>query len=665
MAAHPNQLRFLALSLEASEGITFEEAAARVGYRVPEGKASERHSVSLLDGRVASNRLRGRARKAAGVKVKKAKAAAKARRQVERRALASVQMAQYNREHNHERARNTKGTPLSEAAAAKLKVTQQKGIEARRARSKLGERLLPGAKATDEQIWSWLQKANIMDFARFMGYTFEGRPGQELALRLLHGLPLPEGRVKAYVRVPCDGFVLEPWEGTWLEYYTLLTGNATIWEEGEEPTEARICVGARGGKSTITALEALYQATRDKWKAYLGKHPRAYACILATSLQQARDVIQDAAWSMIEGSKLERFVESHTKLRIMFTNGLGVRSWPCNAKAPRGSPYFLTIYDEYAWFFAEGGKSDRDIHAAVDPRRAQFPFAKHVEITTPAAKQGRFYDNFVKGFRQHRTLTVKAPTWTFRPELHELDREFFALKFAEDPFNANREYGAEFDDNIQRFLPEEETCQALNLPGDVPPSPYVRYFAGIDASGLTGNDRFGFAICGRDLDRGRYIVPLVRSWTDKVPEPIVAEVRTLCESYGVRQVFTDQYARGWVHAALRAAGLEPIVCPTPSVVWTNLRKLVVGRQLDMPDNGELRSGLVRTQGAYSGSNRVTISHPRDRGGHADVAEGVAKAVYGASQEVYWGAHGTPAEEGAEAAAVAAEESYDPLTYGRV
>ncbi len=535
--------------------------------------------------------------------------------------------------------------------------------------------LLPGGWNEGLQAWDArrqslpgilesIQKMTILDFAQAVGFSFEGRPGQELVLRLLHGLPLPEGKVKTYVRRPCDGFVLEPVEVTWIEYYRMLTGNEKVFEKGAEPTEAYLCVGARSGKSTITALEATYQATRNRWLSYLRKGETAYAGIIATNLDQARDIVQQNCHDLLKNSDLQNLIADVGKRQIKLTNGLGIRSFPCNSRAPRGFPYFFTCYDEAAWYFIEGAKADDSIHAAMNPRRLQFPGSKHMSITTPAGKQGRFYKVFSQGSQVHRHLMIHAPTWTFRPELVERDPDFMPTQFLEDPFQANREYGAEFDEVVTPFLPLQETGECLHLPGDVPPDSSIQYFLGIDASGLSGNDRFGAAVAGRDVERNRFVVPWVRSWPDKTPDAILADLEQATKHYRVSYVYTDAYAKGWVHSALRKIGLEPVVCPPAAIVWTNLRGHIMAHKVDLPDTRTLRAGLMSTHGSYTESNRITITRRRDRTGHGDEAEGVARAVYGASQETNYARRRTEETAAAEARLRAEEEAYDPICYGR-
>lgn len=521
-------------------------------------------------------------------------------------------------------------------------------------------------RSVGKDILERVQGMDIIEFAHAAGISFEGRPGQELVLRLMYGLPLPEGRVKTYVRRNCEGFILEERDVSWPEYYTMLTGNARVFEPATGKTEGFLCVGARSGKTTITAVATLYEASRNKWLDYLRRKENGYAGIIATNLDQARDLIQQACLDMLQDSDLKGLIaDEPTKRQITLTNGLSIRSFPCNTRAGRGFPYFFTCYDEAAFYYLEGAKADSAVHAAFNPRRLQFPGSKHMEITTPAGKQGRFYNEHSRGAQVHNRLTVQAPTWLFRPEFVESNPDFFKAEYESNPDESNREYGAEFDETIEMFLAEDDIAAALNLAGDAPRDASTCYGAGLDASGLSGNDRFGFAVSGRDPKNGRHTVAAVRSWSEKDPDPIMADIRDLCHRYGVWRVFTDRYAKGWVHAGLRKIGLEPVLAPSGIEVWMNAKTLLSSRKTDMPLDKELEEGLRETKKAYGASQTPRIVRPRSRKGHGDKAEAAAKALWASSQDA-WGARPASAEDRRQAERRKQEqENYNPLTWGRV
>ena len=514
-------------------------------------------------------------------------------------------------------------------------------------------------------VINWVQDMNILEFAEAAGISFEGRPGQELVLRLMYGLPLPDGEIDVFLRRPCEGFVLQKRRVTWLEYYTMLTGNLHVWEPRKPKTSGFLCVGARSGKSKgVVSLMALYEGSRNHWLQYLRKGETAYVGIVATNLDQARGVIQEACLDTLENSDLKGLMVDKTQRQIILANGMHIRSFPCNTRAGRGFPYVFTVYDEAGFFYLEGSKADTAVHAAFDPRRLQFPGSKHMEITTPAGKQGRFYDEFMRGAQVHNRVTVKAPTWLFRPEYAETNMEFFVEAFEGNPDEANREYGDEFDETIDKFLTEEEIASALRLPAEAPRQPGIRYFAGIDASGLSGNDRFGFAISGRDHTTGEHIVAVARSWPDKTPDPIMADIEDLCRQFGIYQATTDRYAKGWVHAALRKRGIEPVLAPTDMEVWLNLKQIMAAKRVAMPADTELEAGLKDTNKAYGQTQKPRIVRPRNRRGHGDKAEAVAKAVWASSQNFYSPRPQTEQDRRLAAQRKHEEENYDPLTHGR-
>lgn len=560
------------------------------------------------------------------------------------------------------------------------RVQKRKPVDPERAKQIREQRLknlLPGgnnaaAQAAFEKrraaggrdILDRVQDMDIIEFAHAAGISFEGRYGQELVLRMMYGLPLPEGKINVFVRRVCDGFVLEEREVTWHEYYTMLTSNERIFEPGQQKTEGYLCVGARSGKSKgVVSLVALYEGSRVRWLDYLKKKETAYVGIIATNLDQARGVIQEACLDTLQNSDLKGLLADFTQREITLTNGIHIRSFPCNTRAGRGFPYVFTVYDEAGFFYLEGAKADTAVHSAFDPRRLQFPGSKHMEITTPAGKQGRFYNEHSRGAQVHNRLTVQAPTWLFRPEYAILNPDFFRSAFESNPDEANREYGAQFDEMIDDFLTTEEIAGGARLPGDTPRDTSIQYAAGLDASGLSGNDRFGFAISGRDQETGLHTAAIVRSWTDKDPDPIMADIKDLCQRYGVWQVYTDRYAKGWVHSALRKIGVEPVLAPVDIEVWLNFKSLLTSKKITMPDDPELTQGLKDTKKAYGTSQKPRIVRQRSRQGHGDKAEAVAKAIWASSQNFYGARPQSQEEMMEEAHRRREEEEYNPVRWG--
>lgn len=458
-----------------------------------------------------------------------------------------------------------------------------------------------------------LQKVNIIQFANdILMVSFKERPAQEVVLRCLYGLPLNDEQ---------------------LAIYKLLTGNTDEFEAGINKTEGNFDIGARGGKSYITAIVALYEATRDKWKQYLTQGETGYAVIIATRQKQAEDIIQKACSRMLEGSEIAWMMKSFPlKASLDLTNGMTIASFPCNSTAARGLPIFLLIFDEIAWYRTEGVKADYAIFNALNPRRAQFPGAKCLKITTPAGKQGLFWEEFDEGFKVRGRLTVKAHTRLVNPVIPQ---EFIDKEYKRDPDNAAMEFGAEFAETVAGFfascIDQLKACFSEPVE-DMPYRLDYDYYSAIDQSGLAGRDKFGYAIAHKDGRFNRIVVDCVREWDTKNADVILEEIRQLNGIYHCREITKDSYAGGWVTNALEKRGLTVYDSERLPVVYTNLKTLVLAQRLAMPDHPNLRGSLLKTQAFYSKSNNLTIGHERTQEGHGDLANAVARAVYEASRQ---------------------------------
>ncbi len=177
------------------------------------------------------------------------------------------------------RSRDSYRAKSPEARAKQLE-NLVKGRGRKRGRPKVGGVVLSGARISESN----LQELNIVDFAEYvLNIDFSERPAQKVILKSLYGLPLEDFEIPIY---------------------TLLTTNESVFESGIEKTEGVWAVGARGGKSFLTSVIALYEATRNKWKQYLAPGEMGYAVITATKMQQAQDIIGANCARLLENSKI-------------------------------------------------------------------------------------------------------------------------------------------------------------------------------------------------------------------------------------------------------------------------------------------------------------------------------------------------------------------------
>ena len=459
-----------------------------------------------------------------------------------------------------------------------------------------------------------LQCVDIITFAEdWLGVSFEERPAQKVVLKADYGLPLTPDE---------------------MGIYTEITGGLTTQHGlGEEAIESVLVLGGRSGKSFVTSIKAIYEsvARGHYWRRFLNPGEIGYAVVIATSKEQAITIIQSNVTRILQQSpRLQDWIVGDPlKAELTLKNGLKIKSLPCNTKVARGIPIFFLTLDEACHFFVEGANADTDVYNSASPRLAQFPGAKNSLISTPAAKQGLLYKRFEEGYTVPGRVTFRAPTLMMNPLV---DRAFLERERKRDPANYDREFNANFAENVSAFFSADSLDAAFTLAGDVLPQPGVWYFCGIDQSGISGRDRFALSISHRD-NEGRVLIDVCRSWDAQGATELLDEITSLRDAYGLRGATIDRYARGWVQQALEGIGLEVSVrAPLPEV-YQNSKSLLLAGLLALPDNQELRAGLVNTAAFYGRNNALSIQHDRGSSGHADLADAVCTAAWCASQAV--------------------------------
>jgi hypothetical protein len=455
-----------------------------------------------------------------------------------------------------------------------------------------------------------LEQASIIEFATdplFLGLSFKERPAQETVLRIIYGMPLNDDQLKIYQKI---------------------TKNKKEFEAGIEKEEAILILGARSGKSLLASIIALYEATRKKWRKYLNRGESGYVEVISTRQKQSEQIIGANCLRLMENSyNLKGLIKDSTQSELTLRNNMKILSLPCNTTAGRGLPVFCLIFDEIAHFYTEGVKADETIFNSLNPRRVQFPGSKLIMISTPSAKQGLLWNFFDDGYKVPDRLTAQAETLFMNPLV---DRKFLEKEKKRDIDNYRREFLAEFAEKVEAFLSYDLVVNSLKLAGDLPYKSEFQYFAGIDASGLAGRDKFSLAIAheqGNDI-----YVDKVKSWDLKDPDPIMSDIKELAKMYNFVGVSIDRYARGWVQNSLEKIGLEVSIRPSLAEIYVNIKGLMIGDRLFLPDNKGIKRAFLATQGFYGRNNALSIAHPRNSEGHSDEADAISTAVFEITRE---------------------------------
>ncbi len=455
------------------------------------------------------------------------------------------------------------------------------------------------------KVKSKLQEINIIEFATdkdYLGLSFKKRPAQEVILRVIYGLPLNNNQLKIYRKI---------------------TKNKKEFEAEIEKEEAILVLGARSGKSLLASIIALYEATRKKWRKYLNRGEAGYIEVISTRQKQSEAIIGANCLRLMENSpNLRSYIRDHTRSELILKNDMRVLSLPCNTTAGLGLPVVCLIFDEIGHFYIEGARADKDIFGNLNPRRVQFPGSKLILISTPSGKQGLLWDYFDKGFKNHKRLTAQADTLFMNPLV---DKNFLEKEKKRDIDNYRREFLAQFAERIEAFLSYEIVVNSLRLAGDLPYKAGYQYFSGIDASGLAGRDKFALAITHKQ--ENDVYIDKVSSWDLKDPDPIMKDIKELAGIYHITKTSIDRYAKGWVKNALEKIGLEVNIRPSLAEIYVNIKSLMLGDKLYLPDNQGIKKAFLNTQAYYGRNNQLSIAHSRDSEGHADEADAISTAVF--------------------------------------
>lgn len=450
-----------------------------------------------------------------------------------------------------------------------------------------------------------LDRIDIIEFAtgvNWLNLSFKERPAQETVLRIIYGLPLNDEQLKIYRKI---------------------TKNRKEFEAGIEKEEAVLVLGARSGKSLIASIIALFEGTRKKWAKYLRPGEAGYIEVISTRQKQSEQIIGANCLRLMENSyNLKGYIKDSTQSELTLRNNIKILSLPCNTTSGRGLPIICLIMDEIGHFFVEGKRADETIFNALNPRRAQFPGSKLILLSTPAAKQGLLWNFYDQGFKIPGRLTAQADTLFMNPLV---DRKFLKKEKARDIDSYNREFMAQFAEKVEAFLSYDLVENSLKLAGDLPYNPAYIYYAGIDASGLAGADKFSLAIAHKQ-GINVYIDKVI-SWDLRNPDPIMLDIKELAGIYHINRVSIDRYAKGWVLAALRKINLFVNIRPTLAEIYVNIKSLMLGNRLFLPENKAIKKAFLNTSAYYGRNNALSIAHERDSSGHSDEADAISTAAF--------------------------------------
>lgn len=527
---------------------------------------------------------------------------------------------------------------------------------------------------------STLRYTNQADFARkFMAFTaaikadpiehffknpefmdFEPTPAQTVALKCIFKKPLDsKKKFKVYQEVKDeeDGFDLEQIEMTEVEIYEFMTNRKynplDYTGHTKYINKIDLIVGRRGGKTTLSAMLAIYCAIIEDWNPYLRKTPFATVLILSHS-KEFSDEVLELIRTLIEASPILKLLINKKKKNTSSTMNLAmpyintktkrvkmsrvqIKVGAASSKTTRGIAACAVLCDEIAfWNLDESLKeTDAKILKAVRPAMKQFGRkALLIKLSSPGIKQGELHKEYTKwenGTLPKSYVVFKAPSWVWNTIL---PKEEFREEWELDEDGFNTEYRANFVDSLSDFINSEFVDLAVmngvafNPPEDKK-SP-VTYKASIDAA--FKGDVFTFSVMGHFENRIKQYV--IRGWEGTKKNPVKAfevaqYVRTICKEYGLNEVSADQYAYQPLREIFEQFGItlveRPFNLTYKKKIYFNLKRLVHSQQIDLLDHEKQVKEMKELVVEQTGSGQIRIGHPP--GGSDDYSDATAIAAY--------------------------------------
>jgi hypothetical protein len=330
----------------------------------------------------------------------------------------------------------------------------------------------------------------------------------------------------------------------------------------------------------------------------------------------------------IEGSDfLSSHVREARKTEIELDNRITVAVYPCSYRAPRGITVVCGVADELAFWRDENyANPDREILRSIVRGMANVPDAKLVKISTPYARAGVLYDDFVRRHELEDTLVWRAPTRLMNPAI---STQFLDRERQKDPIAFAREYEAEFSDDTSGFI-QRGAIDAAIIRGrfEIQPNPRVTYVAFVDLAGGSSSDSSVLAVAHPHKRSGEtfFVLDLLKEIQPPFsPEQVTKQFSQDLKRYGLREIRGDRFGSEWVKERFRQQGIIYRDSDlSRSEIYLEFLPLLNSGKLELLDNARLTQQLCGLQRKTGSSGRDIIDH--SVGQHDDVCNAAAGAL---------------------------------------
>jgi len=448
----------------------------------------------------------------------------------------------------------------------------------------------------------------------------------------------------------------EPISKAWETFYAAVEG-LPLDDEGEalfrastgrdryEPRGYVDVTGICGRRSekTSTAIKYLLwksqfagweRQLRASWFARLGRHTRLLRIpIIAQDQRVGHDIKRTAEALVLDSPVLQKEVADLRVSEITFRNGLSLIVLPASKASTRGMTCPAALLDELAWVSIEGA-SDVELVRQVRPSMIQFGESRRLlKFSTPWQSSGVVFTEFSQRAERPDVLVWQAGTATMTPRIRAEDLE---RERAADPTYFAREFLAEFTSDLEAFIPATDIAPAVGGWREQEPAPGRTYLAALDASGLSGGDRFTFGIA--HSDEGTASVAILRGWRRAPVAQVCDEIASLARAYRVQSVVADQYSFVFLSELMRQRGVEleqlAFTARSKPEIFFDLKNALATGTFRLPEHPEALRELRALESVRLSGGGYRIAAPR--GGHDDYVTVLALLANKAKRAQSWG-----------------------------
>lgn len=392
----------------------------------------------------------------------------------------------------------------------------------------------------------------------------------------------------------------------------------------DPPTEqARECVlviGRRGGKSRILALIAVWLACFHDYRQHLDQGELGVVQVLAADRDQARIILRYTKAFIKKVPMLSRMVERETQWSVELSNSISIEITTASFRSARGRSTVACICDECAYWADEGANPDKAVIDAIKPGMATIPTSMLLLASSPYARRGVLYDMHRKyhGKDDPHTISWQAATEVMN---REIDPDFLAKQYEDDPVSASAEYGAQFRSDVEAFVAREAVVAVTSDERERPYLSEFKYHAFTDFAGGSGTDSATLALA--HVERGISVLDVIRENKPPFsPKDVIEQYAALLKSYGVNEVVGDRFAGEFPREQFREHGIkyEPSAKPK-SPIYGEFLPMMMSKKCDLLDHAKLMTQLCGLERRTARSGKDSIDHAPN--GHDDIANAVA------------------------------------------